>query len=138
VSFITGFGDRPSRSTSGVSTFCRLDQRAGSRENSKFWIGVRADRCFNTRSASRSKRAPTRKTQNGVLPAATRRKRREAFDWINELTGLLIQAWTVQTPRQEETARRLAVQTWLQRNGLLSVSHNPKVLPIFPEQIAHN
>jgi len=73
-----------------------------------------------------------------AMKVYTCRKRREAFDWINELTSLLIQVWAVQTPRQEETARRLAVETWLQRNGLLSVSQNPKVSPIFPEKIAHN
>jgi hypothetical protein len=68
----------------------------------------------------------------------TRRKRREVFDWINELTTMLIQVWVVRTSRQEETARRLAVETWLQRNGLITVSQNPKVLPIFPEEFAHN
>jgi len=68
----------------------------------------------------------------------TRRKRREAFDWINELTSLLIRVWAVRTPRQADTARRLAVETWLQRNGVISVSQNPKVLPVFSEKTAHN
>jgi hypothetical protein len=30
------------------------------------------------------------------------------------------------------------VETWLQRNGLITVSQNPKVLPIFSEKFAHN
>jgi hypothetical protein len=60
-------------------------------------------------------------------------KRREVLDGINELTSLLIRVWAVRTPRQAETARRLAVETWLQRNGLFTVSQNPRVLPIFPE-----
>ena len=66
-----------------------------------------------------------------------RRKRREAFEGINELTSLLIRAWEVPTRRQAETARRLAVETWLQRNGLFTVSQNPKVLPTFSEKSAH-
>ena len=73
-----------------------------------------------------------------AMKVYTRRKRREVFDWINELTTILIQVWAVRTPRQAETARRLAVETWLQRNGLITVSQNPKVLPIFPEKFAHN
>ena len=73
-----------------------------------------------------------------AMKVYTRRKRREVFDWINELTTILIQVWAVRTPRQEETARRLAVETWLQRNGLFTVSQNPKVSPIFPEKFAHN
>jgi hypothetical protein len=68
----------------------------------------------------------------------TRRKRREVFDWINGLTSLLIRVWAVRTRRQAETARRLAVETWLQRNGLITVSQNPKVLPVFLNKFAHN
>ena len=73
-----------------------------------------------------------------AMQVYTRRKRREVFDWINELTSLLIQVWAVRTPRQADTARRLAVETWLQRNGLITVSQNLKVLPIFPEKFARN
>ena len=73
-----------------------------------------------------------------AIKVYTRRKRREVFDWINELTSLLIRVWAVRTSRQAETARRLAVETWLQRNGLITVSQNLKVLPIFSEKFAHN
>jgi hypothetical protein len=73
-----------------------------------------------------------------AMKVYTRRKRREVFDWINELTSLLIRVWAVRTPRQAETARRLAVETWLQRNGLITVSQNPKVLPVFLNKFAHN
>ena len=73
-----------------------------------------------------------------ALKVYTLHKRKEAFEWINELTRLLIQAWVVRTPRQAETARRLAVETWLQRNGVITVSQNAKVSPIFPEKTAHN
>ena len=73
-----------------------------------------------------------------ALKAYTLRKRKETLNWINELTSLLIQVWAVRTPRQAETARRLAVETWLQRNGVITVSQNQKVLPVFSEQTAHN
>jgi len=73
-----------------------------------------------------------------AMKVYTRRKRREVFDWINELTQALIPVSEVHTQRQVEAARRRAVETWLQRNGLITVSQNPKVLPIFPEKFAHN
>lgn len=73
-----------------------------------------------------------------AMKVYTRRKRREVFDWINELTSLLIRVWTVSTPRQAETARRLAVETWLQRNGLITVTQTQKVLPLFLPKFAHN
>lgn len=73
-----------------------------------------------------------------AMKVYTRRKRKEVFDWINELTSLLIRVWAVRTPRQAETARRLAVETWLQRNGLITVSQNQKVLPLFLPKFAHN
>jgi hypothetical protein len=44
----------------------------------------------------------------------------------------------VHTQSQAETARRLAVETWLQRNGVITITQNKKVLPVFREQFAHN
>ncbi len=44
----------------------------------------------------------------------------------------------VHTQRQIETARRLAVETWLQSNGVITITQNENVLPIFLKQIAHN
>ena len=73
-----------------------------------------------------------------ALQAYTLRKRREIFDWINGLTEALIQASGVHTQRQVETARRRAVETWLQRNGVITITQNKQVLPIFPEKTAHN
>jgi hypothetical protein len=73
-----------------------------------------------------------------ALKVYTLRKRREIFDWINELTRTLIEVSAVHTQRQVETARRLAVETWLQRNGVITITQNKKVLPIFPEKTAHN
>lgn len=73
-----------------------------------------------------------------ALKAYTLRKRREIFDWINALAQTLIEVWAVHTQRQVATTRRLAVETWLQRNGVITITQNPKVLPIFPEKTAHN
>jgi len=68
----------------------------------------------------------------------TLRTRREIFDWINELTAALIQVSAVHTQHQVETARGLAVETWLQRNGVITITQNKKVLPVFSEKTAHN
>ncbi len=73
-----------------------------------------------------------------VRRAYTFRKRRKIFDWINSLTRVAIQASGVNTHRQAEAARRLAVETWLQRNGVITITQNKKVLPIFSNKIAHN
>ncbi len=70
--------------------------------------------------------------------AYTLRKRREVFDAISALTRRLMQARAVHTQRQAETARRLAVETWLQLNGVITIIQNKKVLPIFLKEIAHN
>jgi len=73
-----------------------------------------------------------------ALKAYTLRKRREIFDGINELTQTLIAVSAVHNQRQVETARRRAVETWLHRNGVITLTQNKKVLPIFPEKTAHN
>jgi transposase InsO family protein len=73
-----------------------------------------------------------------ALQAYTLRRRREIFDWINGLTQALIQVSAVRTQRQGETARRRAVETWLQTNGVITITQNKKVLPTFPEKTAHN
>ena len=73
-----------------------------------------------------------------ALKAYTRRKRREVFEEINELTRMLMESRSVRTQRQAETARRLAVETWLQSNGVITIMQNKRVLPVFLEKIAHN
>jgi hypothetical protein len=59
----------------------------------------------------------------------TLRKRKETFDWINELTMTLIRVLAVHTQYQADTARRLAVETWLQRNGVITITQNKKCYP---------
>jgi hypothetical protein len=70
--------------------------------------------------------------------AYTLRKRREIFDWINELTRALFQVSAVHTQRQAETARRRAVETWLRTKEVITITQNKKVLPVFRAQFAHN
>jgi transposase InsO family protein len=73
-----------------------------------------------------------------ALQAYTLRKRKEVFDGINELTRALIRVSAVHTPRQAATAQRLAVETWLQTNGVITITQHHRVLPIFSEKNAHN
>jgi hypothetical protein len=60
------------------------------------------------------------------------------FDCINGLTAALIPISAVHTQRQVEAARRRAVETWLQRNGVITITQNKRVLPTFPEKTPHN
>jgi len=46
-------------------------------------------------------------------------KRRETFDWINELTMMLMEVWAVHTQRPGKPARRLNLKTWVQGNGVI-------------------
>jgi transposase InsO family protein len=73
-----------------------------------------------------------------ALRVYTLRKRKETFDWISKLTTTLIQVLAVHTQSQAQTARRLAVETWLQKNGVITITQNKTVLPVFREQSAHN
>jgi hypothetical protein len=73
-----------------------------------------------------------------ALKAYTLRKRREIFDWINELTKAPIPVSAVRSQRQVETARRRAVETWLEKNGVIAITQNKTVLPICPEKTPHN
>jgi len=72
------------------------------------------------------------------LEARALRKRREIFDWINGLARALIHAWAAHAQRRAETARRLAAEAWLRRNGATAIARNEKALPVFPEKFAHN
>jgi len=73
-----------------------------------------------------------------ALKPYTLRKRREFFEEINDLTRMLLQAQGVCTQRQADTVRRLAVEAWLQKEGVIRITQHHRVSPIFPEKIAHN
>jgi hypothetical protein len=73
-----------------------------------------------------------------VLQAYTLRQRREIFDGINGLTAALIPVSAVLTQHHIEAARRRAVETWWQRNGVVNITKSQRVLPTFPEKTPHN
>ena len=73
-----------------------------------------------------------------ALQAYTLRKRREVFDEINALTWRLLQAQEVCTEQDAESIRRVAVETWLQKHGVITVTQNHRVLPLFLKKTAHN
>jgi hypothetical protein len=73
-----------------------------------------------------------------ALQAYTLRKRREVFDEINALTWTLLQAQGVCTQDEADIIRRVAVQAWLQKYRVITITQNHKVLPVFLQTIAHN
>ena len=73
-----------------------------------------------------------------VLRTYTLRKRREVFDEINALTWTLLRAQEVCTEPDAESIRRVAVETWLQQHGVITVTQNHRVLPLFLKKTAHN
>ncbi|MGE5745657.1 MAG: hypothetical protein ACM33U_00165 [Solirubrobacterales bacterium] len=73
-----------------------------------------------------------------ILRAYTLRKRREAFDEMNALTWTLLQAQGVCTEHDAGRIRRVAVETWLQKHRVITVTQNHRVLPLFLKKTAHN
>ena len=73
-----------------------------------------------------------------ALQAYTLRKRREVFDEINALTWTLMQAQGVCTQDEADMIRRVAVQAWLQKYRVITITQNHRVLPVFLPKIAHN
>jgi transposase InsO family protein len=73
-----------------------------------------------------------------ALQAYTLRKRREVFDEINALTWTLMQAQEVCTQDEADMIRRVAVQAWLQKHQVITITQNHRVLPVFLQKLAHN
>jgi transposase InsO family protein len=63
----------------------------------------------------------------GALKAYNRRKRKEVFDWIKDLAVKIVEEMKGGGQRQASTAWRFAVETWLRRNGIITVSPNKSV-----------
>jgi hypothetical protein len=121
-------------------TFLTRDKRAITKSQVQVWAEVlahelnhRSRDCLHGHVA-----CEVFQDAKSALKAYTLRRRREIFDWINELTLTLIQGWAVHTQRQADTVRRLAVETWLLRNGVITITQNKEVLPILLERFAHN
>jgi len=96
-------------------------------------LNHRPRRCLSGRVACR-----VFQDARSALKVYTRRRRREVFEAINELIRRLRQAQGVFSQRQADTVRRLAVEAWLQKNGVITITQNHRVSTIFPEKIAHN
>ena len=84
-------------------------------------------RCLHGRTPCEALRAG----QNH-LRGYDRRKRRDAWDWIDELTIRLIDETEEKTKCHAAAARRLAVETWLEHIGAITVLRPQNVSPVFP------
>lgn len=72
------------------------------------------------------------------------RQRKEMQNCINELQAQIEseRGWTAARiapgqPVGSATARRLAIETWLQREGLLTLARSQNVLPCFQPKLVH-
>jgi hypothetical protein len=73
-----------------------------------------------------------------ALQAYTLRKRREVVDEINALTWTLMQAQEGCTQDEADMIRRVAVQAWLQKHQVITITQNHRVLPVFLQTLAYN
>jgi len=68
----------------------------------------------------------------------TRRERRDIYDWIKGTAGDILGGMGDAGPRAAKAAWRTAVETWLVRNGMITVTRKKKVSPYFFENRSHN
>ena len=73
-------------------------------------------------------------TGRDVMKAYNRQKRKEVIDWIkNEMLAIIgSMGGSLASVRAQDAAWRRAVETWLYRNGAITVSVNGQVLPSYP------
>ena len=67
-----------------------------------------------------------------AMKAYTRPKRKEVIDWIRNEALDIIQRDGLAGADARDAAWRRAVESWLHRNGVITVSVDGKVLPYFP------
>ena len=67
----------------------------------------------------------------------SKRKRREIFEWIKNLSCAIMVGLGTSSKRAAEAAWRMAVESWLQKNGFIQVSRDGKVLPYFLPSESH-
>lgn len=89
-------------------------------------LNARPRRCLQARSANAFFAGAKRN-----LGAYTERRRREAFDTINALVMQTVAEREVSSQPQLDAARRRAVETWLQREGIIALAQ-PKPVTQFP------
>jgi ABC-type nitrate/sulfonate/bicarbonate transport system substrate-binding protein len=56
-----------------------------------------------------------------------RRQRKEVLDWINNLALNIVDQMAASNQRQIQTAWRIAVETWLRKHGITTMSQNKSV-----------
>lgn len=73
-------------------------------------------------------------TGREVMKRYNRQKRKEVIDWIkNEVLAIIgSMGGSLASVRAQDAAWRRAVETWLHRNGAITVSVNGQVLPCYP------
>lgn len=71
------------------------------------------------------------------LKMYTRRKRKEILNEIMNLAREIIETQASTKPRHANAAFRLAVETWLQRQGVITVCQNKIVSPSFQSKNSH-
>jgi hypothetical protein len=64
------------------------------------------------------------------------RQRKEVYDWIRNFSMELMEKSDYKI--SGETAWRIAVRNWLQKNNLITITKNGKVLPYSSEKLCHN
>lgn len=73
-----------------------------------------------------------------ILKVYTRRRRKEIIDWINNLAATLMDNLPIRNQRQASTVRRLAIEAWLEINGVITITHNKNVSAGFLGKLSHN
>jgi len=61
----------------------------------------------------------------------TKRRRREIFEWIKSLSCEIIEKLGNYSKKAINLSWRIAVETWLKKNGIITVTRKKKVLPTF-------
>ncbi|MDD5358621.1 MAG: hypothetical protein PHX80_05720 [Candidatus Nanoarchaeia archaeon] len=68
----------------------------------------------------------------------TKRQRRNVYEWIVALQKHILENMKDNQKSSAESAWRIAVESWLRKNGSITVTINKKVLPVFQEIRTHN
>lgn len=67
----------------------------------------------------------------------TKQERRDAYAWITDAATDILTETGLTGLKHEQAAWRIAAETWLERNGLISVSKPREVSPYFTTKMTH-
>ena len=76
-------------------------------------------------------------TGREAMKAYTRPKRKEIIEWIKNEAMAIIQNMEAVNIRTQDAAWRRAIESWLHRNGAITVSVDGQVLPCSPKKWSH-